>query len=136
MKNIITKQLKGELVRFLFVGGAAVLIDAVGYYFLLQYELLNPSWAKRVSFALGSVWAFFMNKFYTFDQKRLRLSEPLIFLMVYGFGWFVNSIAHDIVFGLCGVKSLAFLFATGLSTCSNFIGQKWIVFKDRKGVAQ
>jgi hypothetical protein len=29
------------------------------------------------------------------------------------------------------MKTLAFLTATGVSTCTNFAGQKWLVFRAR-----
>lgn len=124
----------GEVARFLLVGGMAVAIDAVTYGVLTQWNGVAPPWAKRISFALGSVWAFFMNKFFTFGQRRFHSTEPFLFIAVYAAGWFFNSVTHDFAFALAGNKPLAFLCATGVSTCTNFAGQKWIVF--RKGRKQ
>lgn len=121
--------LKKELVRFLIVGGIAVAIDGFSYWLFMQLGWMEASWSKRASFALGSIWAFFMNKYFTFGQKALRMSEPFLFTFVYLAGWFLNSVAHDLVLHWFGVKPFAFLVATGLSTCTNFIGQKWIVFR-------
>lgn len=125
-------KLKREIPRYLLVGGMAVAIDAGGYALFVHTGLLTPSWAKRVSFVMGSVWAFFMNKYYTFEQKELRLGEPFLFAAVYAAGWLFNSVSHDLVLAWTGIKTIAFLIATGISTCTNFIGQKWIVFRSRR----
>lgn len=125
----LSPQLRSELLRFLVVGGIAVALDAVSYWALMHFGGLNPVWAKRISFGIGSVWAFFANKYFTFAVRELRASEPVLFAIVYIAGWFLNSLTHDFVLGWFGLKWLAFLAATGVSTCSNFIGQKFLVFR-------
>ncbi|PJF38131.1 MAG: hypothetical protein CUN55_18570 [Phototrophicales bacterium] len=122
-------KLKKQLVRFIIVGLIATAIDAIAYSYLIHADLLSPSNAKRVSFVVGSVWAYLMHKFFTFEQKKLRSSEPIRFTIVYLFGWILNSATHDVVLAGTGLESLAFVIATGCSTCSNFVGQKWLVFR-------
>ena len=125
----LSPQLKSELLRFLVVGGIAVALDAASYWALMHFGQMSPVWAKRVSFGIGSVWAFFANKYFTFAVRELRASEPFLFAIVYVAGWFLNSVTHDLVLRLAENKTLAFLAATGVSTCSNFIGQKFFVFR-------
>jgi putative flippase GtrA len=131
----VSPQLRKELLRFLVVGGIAVALDAASYWALMHFGGLSPVWAKRASFGIGSIWAFFANKYFTFAVRELRASEPFLFAIVYVAGWFLNSVTHDLTLGWFGMKWLAFLAATGVSTCSNFIGQKFLVFrrKDSKG---
>jgi putative flippase GtrA len=107
-----------------------VAIDA-GVYFVLISSSLEPTWAKRLSFAAGALWGFFANKFFTFDKRSFALHEPVLFALVYTAGWFLNSLIHDGVMHVTGIKWLAFLGATGVSTCTNFAGQKWIVFRTK-----
>jgi len=123
-------------MRFLVVGGIAVALDAASYWALMHFWGLNPIWAKRASFGIGSVWAFFANKYFTFGVRELKASEPVLFAIVYVAGWFLNSVTHDLVLGWFGLKWLAFLVATGVSTCSNFIGQKFLVFRRKNSDAQ
>lgn len=120
--------LKGQIVRFLIVGGAATLIDLIFYVFSISYWGLDPSWAKRFSFIVGSFWAFFMHKTYTFKQSIFSKKQPFLFILVYSVGWWVNSIGHDFVLEILGLKSMAYLFGTALSTVCNFILQKYCVF--------
>ena len=131
-----TNPLKGELLRFALVGGIAVVLDAASYWALMHFGQLSPVWAKRVSFGIGSVWAFFANKYFTFAVRELRASEPFLFAIVYLAGWFLNSVTHDLVLGWSGLKWFAFLAATGVSTCSNFIGQKFLVFRRKNSDVQ
>jgi putative flippase GtrA len=125
----LSPRLKTELLRFLVVGGIAVAFDGASYYGLMNLFQMEPAWAKRASFAIGSVWAFFANKYFTFGVRELRLREPFIFTFVYLAGWFFNSVTHDLVLHMAGLKWLAFLAATAVSTCTNFIGQKFLVFR-------
>jgi putative flippase GtrA len=131
-----TQRLKGELLRFLVVGGIAVALDAASYWALMHFAELSPVWAKRASFGIGSVWAFFANKYFTFAVRELSASEPVLFAIVYLAGWFLNSVTHDLTLGWFGMKWFAFLAATGVSTCSNFIGQKFLVFRRKDSSLQ
>jgi putative flippase GtrA len=125
----ISPRLKTELLRFGLVGGLAVGFDAASYFGLIAILDMNPDWAKRASFAIGSVWAFFANKYFTFGVRELRLREPFVFTAVYLVGWLLNSLVHDLTLHLSDRKWLAFLAATAVSTCTNFAGQKFLVFK-------
>lgn len=129
MKLPFSDKLRKELLRYLLIGGIAVGIDTISYTVLSNTHMTSVYWAKRISFILGAIWAFFMNKYFTFSQKDLRVSEPFTFTVVYLVGFLLNSLCHNIVYDLFHFKSLAFICATGLSTCTNFIGQKWIVFR-------
>ena len=53
----------------------------------------------------------------------------LVFAAVYLTGWVCNSATHDLALGWTGMKTAAFLAATAVSTTTNFIGQKWLVFR-------
>jgi putative flippase GtrA len=118
-----------QLLRYLVVGGLAVAIDAGVYVALTRAGMSSPAAAKRISFVAGSIWGFFANKFFTFDQRGFSFNEPVLFALVYMGGWVLNSVIHDAVLKLTDMKILAFLAATGVSTCTNFAGQKWIVFR-------
>lgn len=124
--------LKGELLRFALVGGIAVAIDGAAYLLLNHGAGWDPAWSKRLSFALGALWAFVANKWFTFQHPGLSLHEPLLFALVYAVGWTLNSLAHDLVYRFRPIDWLAFLVATGISTLTNFAGQKWIVFRHQR----
>ena len=121
-----------QIWRYLLVGGLAVAIDGGVYFLLTASGQMSAAAAKRVSFAAGAIWGFFANKYFTFGQRDLSLKEPVLFALVYAGGWFLNSVIHDVTLRFTGMKPLAFLTATGVSTCTNFAGQKWLVFRARR----
>lgn len=127
------KQMFGnEIIRYLVVGGVSVGLDFVVYTLLIVTKILDPILAKRVSFIVGGIWAFFANKLFTFRKSGVKLSEPLLFGFIYFCGFFLNVIVHDIIFKSFKVKTLAFISATFVSILWNYIGQKWVVFRKNK----
>ena len=128
-QSVERSSLVGELARFVVVGGVAVGIDALLYVTLHQVFGWQPSWAKRLSFAAGTVWAFFANKLFTFGTQSWTTTEPMLFVLVYAFGWLANSLTHDLILSATSMGWLSFLSATAVSTATNFIGSKWVVFR-------
>jgi putative flippase GtrA len=123
------RKLAFELLRFIMVSGISFAIDASVYLSLsIQFEV-NGSWAKRISFACVSVWGFLAHKHFTFRHRAFRASEPIRFACVYFTGWIINSIVYDATIALDQSSKPAFLLATFVWACWNFIGQKWFVFR-------
>ena len=120
-----------ELLRYVVVGGLAVVIDSLAYFILSGTTGLSASASKRISFTLGAIWAFFANKYFTFRQPVPRMQEPVIFVAVYIVGFLLNSFIHDYVFHVSSSKLFSFAVATMVSTIVNYIGQKWLVFRTR-----
>ncbi len=123
-------RIKKEIRRFLVAGFSAVGTDLTVYYLLLNF--LNHTPAKAISFISGTVVAYVLNKFWTFEQKRRSYSEILRFAMLYMTTLGANiAVNKAILVGSPHWVFSAFLAATGMSTILNFIGQKWWVFKMR-----
>ncbi len=74
-------KLGGEIGRFIVAGVSAVATDSASYFVLLNW--LEPSWAKAISFVLGSVVAYVINKFWTFSQQQKSGAEVLRFVALY-----------------------------------------------------
>jgi len=126
-----------ELSRFLVAGFSAVGTD-FGVYYLL-FDFLGYSPAKVISFLSGTIVAYLINKYWTFEKKNKSYREMLKFLFLY-LGTLivnvaVNRISLRLLPGLIPYPILiSFLLATGTSTILNFIGQKWWVFTDPKKI--
>lgn len=120
-------QLKREMSRFLVAGFFAVGTDMGSYYLLL--EVLLHDYSKGVSFLLGTIVAYYINKYWTFEKKTKSYYEIGKFATLYLSTLGVNVLVNKIVLNLCQGTLLAFLMATTLSTGLNFIGQKCWVFK-------
>ncbi|CAA6814235.1 MAG: Arabinogalactan biosynthesis recruiting protein [uncultured Campylobacterales bacterium] len=119
--------LKKELSRFLVAGISAVGTDLITYYLLLF--ILEPSISKAISFILGTIVAFTINKYWTFEKHKKSYKEIFSFMSLYTITLGVNVFVNDIVLEYSEIIILAFFVATGFSTVLNFIGQKWWVFR-------
>ncbi|MDA8100692.1 MAG: GtrA family protein [Nitrospiraceae bacterium] len=121
-------RLTKEIKRFLVVGSLAVGTDWGTYYLLLNVTSHSP--AKAVSFVCGTVVSYFLNKHWTFEQKRRSLAEAVRFAAVYATTLGANVLVNKLCLLLLpGAVFFAVLAATGTSTVLNFIGMKWLVFR-------
>lgn len=130
MLNKFTKDFKlhKELRRFFVVGFSAVGTDFIVYYILINFFSHAPS--KGLSFLAGTILAYFLNKYWTFEKKEKNNLEMTSFLILYLGTLIVNvAVNQTSLFFFKEYVFLAFLFATGTSTILNFVGQKWWVFK-------
>jgi putative flippase GtrA len=126
---VIKRLLNRELVRYFLAGISAVIVDLAVYLVLIHYTTTDPSTAKKYSFIAGGIWAFFINKFFTFRKHAVKLKEPFLFILVYLIGFLLNSVIHNAVLASTGITLLSFICATFVSVVWNYAGQKWIVFR-------
>jgi putative flippase GtrA len=120
-------KVKKELKRFLLAGLSAVGTDSVAYYVLLNFLSLDI--AKAISFLCGTIVAFIINKFWTFEKHEKSYKEVITFILLYSATLGANVLTNMFVLEKTNLVFLAFLVATGVSTVLNFIGQKWWVFR-------
>ena len=134
-------QTKKEISRFIVSGICAVATDMIFYYILSNF--IDISIAKGTSFLIGTITAYLMNKYYTFEKKEKSLTEVIKFLCLYLVSLCANIGVNKLSFVIFPVlfkyisfldnyqmiKLFAFLAATGTSTIINFLGQKFWVFK-------
>jgi putative flippase GtrA len=86
--------------------------------------------SKGISFLLGTVVAYIINKYWTFEKKEKSYREMFQFGILYSFTLGANVSANKIVLDLSNnTIILGFIVATGISTILNFFGQKWWVFR-------
>lgn len=120
-----------QFITFLFVGGLTVLIDFTTYN-VLYYIDMNFDIAKTIGFLTGTIFAYFANKQWTF-QARGGVNVFFVFIVLYFCTLGLNVGTNHMVLKILGENplnvNLAFIFATGLSATTNFLGMKFLVFK-------
>ena len=122
-----------HLARFGVIGVTSVLIDLAVYAPLTDSGVLTHP-AKAISYLAGMAFGFVGNKFWTFGSRRKSASEPLTYVLIYAVTLAVNVGVNAAVLWLTGEKLAAFFVATGLTTVLNFLGLRWVTF--REGVRQ
>lgn len=130
--NVRDRQL-GELLRFGVVGGSAVATDFIVYFALLSaFPALGPAVAKALSFVAGAVLAFMLNRSFVFRARETSAKRQVVpFVLLYLLSLSLNGAINALLLRFGVAKPVAWLFATGTSTVSNFIGMKFVVFHKR-----
>lgn len=148
--------LQKQLIKFFMIGVFASLVDLLFYFIMLhfipQFEVNlnfvgtvfhpdNKDLSKTISFILGSLVTYNLNKFWTWKQKDRSHKRFVKFYTLYGISLLLNVFANklalymlneNIMFEWVPKKFLvAFVFATGTSAVFNFAGQKLWVFSEK-----
>ena len=118
-----------EIYKFIIIGIIAVCIDAFVYYLLGNFEFFSYEISKRISFICGAAFAFFFNRSYVFQIKHKNISQILGFSILYLISFLCNAFSHDFILNKLSVPTVAFIFATAVSTIINYLGQKFIIFR-------
>lgn len=138
----MTKPIKHELAIFLIVGLLTVTVDFLlyrGILYIKPFGFENINATKGFSFIGGTIFAYFANRFWTFNHQIARTYTVLRFIVVYIVGLLANIFVNDLCitwfrtfFNLAEMSIiLAFVLATGVSATLNFIGMKFFVFTDK-----
>lgn len=130
------RETRGQIARFLVIGGASVAVDLAVYAILTAFTPLSWAAAKGLSYAAGVVVGYFGNKFWTFQSASRSVGEPALYLMLYALTLALNIGCNQLALAALGpqFKLGAFLFATGITTVTNFLGMKLVAF--RGGIEQ
>ena len=120
-----------EAYRFILVGICSVTIDFIFYYLFIYFDIFDPNNSKRLSFIIGAIFAFFANRSYVFRISEKKISQFVLFGLLYFCSFILNSLVHDYVYLLTSITLISFLFATAVSTITNFLGQKFVIFKKK-----
>jgi putative flippase GtrA len=126
--ELVRKFSAKETMKFIVGGSSAVLTDFATYYLLL-YLGVYVAYAKCVSYVLGAIVGFVINKIWTFESKKFKFEEVWKYVVLYLVSALANTLVNQFILYIVSVKIIAFLVATGFSTIVNFLGQKFIVFK-------
>jgi putative flippase GtrA len=124
---------KRELVIFLLVGSLTVLVDFITYRGLIEFQVMEVHMAKALGFVVGTLVAYFANRFWTFSHESYVPGSALRFAALYsstlGANVFINALSLKLFADAAAAFQVAFLFATGISASLNFLGLKFFVFR-------
>jgi putative flippase GtrA len=127
--------IRREAAIFLVVGSITVVVDFAAYTLLQGWLTLPVDVAKGVGFLVGTAFAYFANRHWTFGHQNSAQGSAWRFALLYGvtlaFNVMINAACLHVFLGLAWSRQVAFLMATGVSACLNFLGMKYFVFRQR-----
>ena len=126
-------------LKFILVGIVNTLVGT-GVMFLLYNVFHTGYWIASVSnYIVGSVVSYFLNKYFTFQNKEKSVRMVILFILNI-------SICYLLAYGLAkpcamallsGVsqgiqENVAMLIGMGLFIILNYFGQRFLVFKKKE----
>jgi glycosyltransferase involved in cell wall biosynthesis len=123
-----------QIVKFGTIGVINTFIDFVGY---VSFTRLIPFFetrilaAKAISFFMGTVFSFIMNRRWTFSVKRApTIGEVVRFYSTVGLGIFINLASVYVFHSIFGFYDIfAVIIATVITFAWGFIFSKYWVFR-------
>lgn len=128
--------IKREIVIFLVIGIATVIVDYITYRISSSLFSSNVALSKAIGFICGTFFSYFANRRWTFAHVENKSSNKLHFGILYLTTMCLNVLVNSTILkSLKGFEysvQIAFLVATGLSASFNFLGMKFFVFNLKK----
>lgn len=119
-----------QLKRFLITGGIATLISYLIFIFCIRQLHLHYLLANFVSFIISIIFAYNINKRWSFGGDHQKSSHLLEYLAAYLFTLGLSMIILKITVGIMGIiPEISFFISLCFTTCINFLSIKFLVFK-------
>lgn len=146
-RALLLKETNKQLIKFVFIGGVAVLTDLACYYLFLQLfpegahlaGMQNEAIAKSLSFLCGLSVTYQFNKRWTWRRKDKSNRRLVKFLLLYGVSLVMNVSLNTFFLDLLHTRPMfadipfkylvAFVGATGICAAFTFVGQKFWIFR-------
>ncbi len=121
-----------QIVRFLLVGTVVTIVDSLFYTISLLLQLPIPV-AKALGFLGAVAVGYKLHSRWTFNLQKTTYQQFVLFFLLYTFNLGLNVISNSLFLNLAGYSFLGFVFsflaATTLCAITNFLGQKFFVFR-------
>lgn len=129
--NVLKSRVSTEFYKFIMVGSWSTVINYGMFYALLQLVGINYLISSAIGFICGVFAGYELNRRWTFRVgKEKSYTEYIKYFTIY-----MLSLLLSLIFLKCTVyiigldPKVANILAIGLTTCTNFIGIKIMVFK-------
>lgn len=125
-------------IKFIIVGIINTIVGTSVMFFM--YNFMHASyWVSSVSnYVIGSIVSYFLNKYFTFQSSKKSINEIIYFIINITICYVVAyGLAKPLVYYVLSGASksvqdnIAMLVGMCLFVVLNYIGQRFIVFKDR-----
>ncbi len=119
-----------QFFSFFSIGIISFIIDFIFYNIFFYTFKIDVNLSKALSYVMGFLNSYFLNKKITFKSKAKGFREPIAFSFLYLSSMIVNYFTHKYLI-LFFSGYIPFFGATSLSAIINFLGLKFLVFKNK-----
>ena len=128
-----------KLIKFIIVGILNTLFSAAIMFLLYNVFVFGYWGSSAISYILGSILSFVLNKNFTFNNKgslfktaiKFSINVAICYILAYSLAKpLVNLILLNMNFSHNIVEQISMLFGMVLFTILNYIGQRFFAFKE------
>ena len=122
-----------RLVKFNIVGIMNTSIDFIVFYILTTFVSFSVVPAQILAYSMGVINSYFMNRFWTFNVKgEHNKKQFLLFILVNLVALSLSTILIYLLAKVIEQVMIAKVMVTLIVMVINYLGQKYIIFNDRK----
>ena len=122
-----------QMWRFVVTGGLSAIVDFGLYVTLYKAVGLQVDLSKAISFVVGTITAYLINRRWTFQGQGGR-GEFASVMALYGITFVVqvgmNAVMLALLPPIRGEITCAFIVAQGIATSINFVVQRTVIFRN------
>jgi putative flippase GtrA len=123
-------QLHTQFGRFIVIGCISTFVSYSSFLIFLRVFEIHYIIANILSFVCGISVGYPLNKNWTFDKGRHKNSHFFQYLSVYLTSLLISTLFLRFTVGVLGIiPEIAFILSLGITTCTNFLGTKFLVFR-------
>lgn len=122
-----------RLVKFNIVGVMNTSIDFIVFYILTTFVSFSVVPAQIIAYSMGVINSYFMNRYWTFNVKGGHNKKQfLLFILVNLVALSVSTILIYLLVKVIEQVMIAKIIVTLIVMIINYLGQKYMIFIDRK----
>ncbi len=122
--------LKKQFVKFIIIGLFSTFINYGVFYILYDFFSVYYVFSSAIGFITGVLSGYRLNKIWAFEVEEKRPQYIYGYFIVYSFSLFLGLGFLSFLVTISNlIPELANILTIGLTTCTNFSGIKFFVFK-------